>query len=335
MKRRMFLLVALTIMTGFGCNQDNNPSSPKVEQQTTTMEELAQLYQQREVEFLASIAKDSKLSHTVNSNCDAEEIHVPEDYSTIRAAVNAACAGSSIFVHVEGSPYNETVTVSQNDLKIIAKGDVTLNGNFIVQSHGVRIEQFNFIIPYSPNIGVWALSTASSLQILNNNFSGTSARVGVVLNVGSKDCLVENNQASGLMAGILVSSDRHAIRHNTCSNSLRSGIQVFGNNCKLTNNITNSNTSDGISINGINNVLEGNICNGNSLEGMDVQSAQNTIGPGNVCNFNQGYGISLTSRNGGNTVTGNRFQCNRNGAIYNLSSSNNIFENITSSPDCD
>ena len=335
MKRKGLFLATVAVVTVLGCEQGSHPNAPQVGPPTAQLAKIEKQFLQREREYLAARDKRSTPSRLASSNCDPQELHVPGDYATITGAVNAACAGSGIIVHVEGSPYNEVVWVSQNNLRIVASGDVTLNGTFIVQSSGVRIEQFNFNIPSSPNIAVWAYSTARDLEVLNNRFNGSSSRYGVVLNVGSQDCLIEKNRGDGLAMGILASGQGHTLVRNEFRGSAFKGIQLFANSSLLVGNTSSSSVLAGIGVNGANNVLERNRCTLNGTHGIDVQSGPNTIGPGNVSNFNQGYGISLISQTGGNTVTGNWFQCNKSGPIFDQSPGNSIFENITTSSDCD
>src|SRR5262245_61304893 len=80
-----------------------------------------------------------------------EVIHVPSDYATIQAAVNAASEGA--IIQVAAGTYNENVLISKSGLRLHAAAGAVLDGN-------------------GTGIGIYVLGTSSAAPVTDVEISG-------------------------------------------------------------------------------------------------------------------------------------------------------------------
>lgn len=308
MKRSLFLLAAFALMLSLGCDNAKKPLAPEnstTPQAETTLEKAA------------------------------ATIVVPDDYATIQAAVDAANPGNKIIVKASGSPYNEVVLVTKPDIEITAKGSVTLNGNISVAANNVKISHFNINVLIPPGVGPDAgigVGAVSGVKIAHNTITGNSR--GIILN-GSTGCLVQNNvcRTTFPFDGILLYyyANGNTITKNTCTGNSEGINLVFSDNNEVSFNDCSTNRQSGINVGGSNgNKFKNNTCNRNGT-GLTVNpnSINNSFGPGNTANFNNAYGIILSSGADNNTVKKNDFHCNTLGDILDLGTGNTFIENST------
>jgi len=324
MKRLLLFAAAFALIACLGCDQSKNPASPK--DAALVGDEIAP---QR------ADADDAELSAQEQNGPEnqsaAATIKVPDDYPTIQAAVDAANAGDKIVVKASGSPYNENVFIRKADLQITAKGSVTVNGSFLVQANGVKIDYFhvNVLLPPGGPDGGIDIGAVSGVKIRHNTITGNNR--GIFLN-GSTDCLIEKNTCTGLPAdGILLyyNANGNTITKNTCTGNIEGINLVFSNNNEVSFNDCSTNRQSGIALNGSNNKFKNNVCNRNGT-GITANpgAGSNSFGPGNTANFNVSYGIILALANN-NTVKKNNLHCNTVGDVLDFGTGNTFINNST------
>ncbi|MCP3894566.1 MAG: hypothetical protein GY706_08040 [Bacteroides sp.] len=242
-------------------------------------------------------------------------LHVPTEYPSIQAAVDASVGGETIIV-ADGT-YTENVTVDKSVIIKSEKGShmttVTaeneLDHVFEVVAENVTIEGFticgayNSYIQQSPYSGIYVTSTASSVSIINNHLGSSSCRNNSGITIYASNCTIAGNFCEwNSWVGIRMYGQNSLISSNECSHN-RDGIllsQASGNT--LTGNITNSNGYKGIFVlsSSNNNVFENNNC----LDGIRLQQSSN-----NSLNGNSGSGtnanIFLDSNSNNNIISGN------------------------------
>ena len=159
-------------------------------------------------------------------------IYVPDDYTTIQAAVDAASAGDTIYV-LHGS-YT-----------------VNVNKQLTLQGEGANVVT---VTAASTSDHVFEV-TANWVNINGFTVRGATSRpkAGIYLGSGVGHCNISNNIASNNYYGIyysiyLDSSSNNTLTSNTASNNNRHGIDLWYSS---SNNIYNNNVSnngDGISL---------------------------------------------------------------------------------------
>src|SRR5215472_10112464 len=106
---------------------------------------------------------------------DVEVLHVPRDYATIQAAVNAASEGTMI--QVAAGTYNENVVISKSGLRLHAAAGAVLDGTGLA------------------GIGFHVLGTSTAAPVTDVEISGFEVEnfnSGIVLQLGSQ-LLVHHN----------------------------------------------------------------------------------------------------------------------------------------------
>ncbi|AYV86829.1 MAG: hypothetical protein Sylvanvirus10_26 [Sylvanvirus sp.] len=165
--------------------------------------------------------------------------HVPSEYSTIQSAVNASVAYDIILIHT--GFYNESITIPSglNSLKILRKGQVTLDGQstlgsaFTVQANNVEIRKLR-MINYT-NIAVVALSPASGLRLIQNVFVSCKQ----VVQVSGLLSFIYKNKCNTGSVGFQISGKDHYIIQNQLQSYTSTALDAstFGNhfiaNCIL------------------------------------------------------------------------------------------------------
>ncbi len=343
MKRFILCPVAFVMLVWLGCDKAQNPISL---QNSSANGEEADLK-----ETLADSAQEQSAVSAKQNNANqiaAAAIRVPDDYSTIQAAVDAANPGDKIIVKASGSPYNEhIVKVNKTGLRLTAAGSVTLNGHIFVWANNVEIDHFNInVVTPSSGGGIEVQhpsgGTLSGVKIRHNTITGNPIQSRGIWMSGAMGCLVTKNTCTGhLLEGIGLSNANGNVisQNNFTGNGLGIGLGASDNN-EVSFNDCSASTYRGIDVGGDSdgNNVKKNVCNRNGDSGIAVSSSSddNTIGPGNTANFNSQYGIILFPAVSNNTVIKNDFHCNTLGDIFNLAGTDNKFiENSTGPlPEC-
>ncbi len=140
---RYVVLVLVLALTASACGDDDDTASPETAESTTTTTTPATT-PESETTTTAALVGDA-----AEGAEDAQNVlHVPADFDTIQAAVDAAQPGDLVLI--EEGTYNEAVIVQTDDIVIrgVDRNTVILDGQhaedkqngFIVFSNGVAIE---------------------------------------------------------------------------------------------------------------------------------------------------------------------------------------------------
>ncbi len=147
---------------------------------------------------------------------NAAEIRVPEDYSTISAAVSSAAPGDTILIEPGTYEENVEIIVPRISIQSTDGAEVTvIKGEFKILTDGVTISGFTIT---SPGNGI-VIENASNVTITSNTISGNHED-GILLTGDCSDILIEDNQISDNWdAGIdlLSSGNNYTIRGNNIS----------------------------------------------------------------------------------------------------------------------
>jgi nitrous oxidase accessory protein NosD len=223
-----------------------------------------------------------------------EVLHVPNDYPTIQAAVNAASEGA--IIQVAAGTYNEKVLISKSSLRLHAASGAVLDGNG------------------TGGIGIYVLgaSNAPVTDVEISGFEVENFNSGIVLQSGT-ELLVHHNDVHdnssnnpmlplGDATGIeLRSTDHTEVSENFVHHNGARGIVVrlgSQNNMIRVNRVEDNGFQYGQTRGGIGIGLTGNATNDNRIEENEV-------------NNNNGWGIQLTRPNNTVPLTGNMVLQNR------------------------
>jgi parallel beta-helix repeat protein len=247
-----------------------------------------------------------------------ELVIVPQDYSTIQEAINAASEKATIFVkqgiYYENLVIDKPLSLSGEDKKtlVMGSGGVDDANVFCVKSDNVKI--FGFTIK-SLNYST-SKEHANGIKINGNNIS-------------IHDNLIENT-----FWGILCPIQSFVnIYNNTIRATFKEGIRFYGGNLNLilTNNIT-ENAGSGIAIEGYSNTICGNKIVNNKI-GIGIGASYSLL-YGNNITQNSEIGIYFSGSSNiisANWISDNKwgiyfppyFSAPNNNKIYN----NNFFNN--------
>jgi len=232
--------------------------------------------------------------------------HVPQEYSTIQAAVNAAQAGDTIEVSAGTYSENVLVTVSvtivgENAMTTIVDGGAA-DTVFRIQANNVQIRQltirnggnrFNGINVFYPYDG----AIIRDNRIINN-------AIGVALSQSDGNTVENNVLINNAMYGVTSAdfSSSNIIRNNTISESAY-GVQLSDtSNSQVTYN-TISDTSYGVYVPfSNNNNVSANTLNNNSWNIYLVYSNSNIVGENSVSGGSVGIQVM---RSQGNSILNN------------------------------
>ncbi|NNK02723.1 MAG: hypothetical protein HKP58_20105 [Desulfatitalea sp.] len=294
---------------------------------------------------------DSDISDVVFSAAVIPVVHVPSDYATIQAAVDAAAEGGTIIV--DDGVYTENVSIaksitieSQNGYQTTAV--VAANAGrhvFTINAPNVTIQGFDisgahnyyraaiyfgagsdngkaldnrcgYSDIYRNYIGIYVFDS-NNMDIANNicNYWGPYG-IYIDQSNGSRfsDNIIEDHGMEGiyLRDGISCTISGNAITR------CRRGIEVFGaENCTIADNSTSANTQDGIhTINcGIGISISGNTSDSNAEVGIFVESSSHAVVMDNSANWNDLSGIVIYSSSSSN-VSRNTVTWNDDYGIY-------------------
>ena len=264
-------------------------------------------------------ARLALLNNDVSRGGCVQTAIVPDDYLTIQEAMDAVCKNGTIIVNK--GYYSEDVLIDKSGLRIIANGDVTVNGCFFLYSNLNKVEIQNFKInPDGPSDNGYNGIYGYGLQggkIMQNIIRGIGTKgYGIVLE-NSNGVTIKQNQVSDFEWGIvfksvngLKSSSHNIIEDNTvtgityascigldgdCDNNLIMGNLVTENTSTVNAGIFCYNyISDGILTD--NNIIKNNEVTFNEWTGIWIDGGKNNvIGPNNICNnSNTDIGIYLS-----------------------------------------
>ena len=210
------------------------------------------------------------------SSASASTLHVPDDYSTIQAAVNAANAGDVVIVR-DGT-YTENVDVKK---RLTIRSE---NGADFTTVKSTKPSEFIFEI------------RAGYVNISGFTVIGTTANCdGIAL--FSNYCNISYNTVSNNTYGIkIVYSNNNKISGNIISNN-NCGIDIAfsSNNLISNNNIMNNKGSAGIYIDFSNSNIINNNTILNNHHGLKLEGSKDNIITNNSVKNNKGCGIYLNN----------------------------------------
>ena len=220
---------------------------------------------------------------TLSSNTIYNAIYVPDNYSTIKEAVNAANAGDTIIVR--SGFYHESVVLNKM-LALIGDGMPTISAH---DSDCIAISANHCIV--------------KGFKCINAPYynSGIELRQGAVWNI------IANNTCEYNGGGItlLGRNDNNTISNNTIHKNGDNGIYIGGseNNTISNNEITYSNYNDVYSYDGYgiymsgstNNTIINNKITENKEEGIYIEGSSNNRFVDNVISRNNDNGVSLST----------------------------------------
>lgn len=285
-------------------------------------------------------------------------VRVPQDRNTIQLGVDAANPGDIVLV--DKGCYKESVIVSKNSIRIVAKEQYgailesnSSTENAIKLDNTYNVEIFGFIIQNSHR-SIW-IYRGGYHRIIKNIFQNHNAdgiifedstgnflyqniirynfSVGVLLgwsNPGSKsnwlvENVINNNGGHGLEIWTPNATGNAIINNNIFGND-GEGIFTKGQNTLVYGNQVNHNTSNGVKFQyGNNSVAAKNGIKANICDGIDISSDKN-IAFANCVEKNRGTGIQICGDE--NIVQANIVINNKGGDIEN-NCNNNIFDNRT------
>ncbi len=236
-------------------------------------------------------------------------IYVPDDYSTIQAAVNAASPGDTIIVR-DGT-YNGNVKV---DKRLTLRSE---NGSDKTIVQAANSEDHIFKV------------TADRVNISGFTVRGASDDTGIYIYCAN-NCVISNNTCSNNEYGIkLDGSTNNSISGNTVCNNDRDGIDLWdsSNNTITGNNVSNNNDYGIRLYYSSNNIITGNNASNNNDDGICLSYSYNNSIVKNTCTKND-IGIFLWGSSN-NYVTSNNCSVNRNEGLYlkHKSTKNSILDN--------
>jgi parallel beta-helix repeat protein len=221
----------------------------------------------------------------------AATIVVPDDYSTIQGAINAATAGETVYIK-EGT-YVENVVVNKTLWLIGASREETI-------VDGRTTPRGNAIVVTADGVTVTNLTTA-------NDVTG-------IWTASSNNMIVENNIVNSSEIGIYVNSSSNTLDGNNVSECVFQGIQLS----EASGNTVKGNTIEfchqGLAINfSSNNLVTQNTVMNNIYEGDGIfltESPYNTLTENNITSNSHGVGLvgSNLSSFYHNNFVGNTYQ---------------------------
>jgi len=250
------------------------------------------------------------------SSVSASTLYVPDDYTTIQAAVDAAGPGDVIVVR-DGT-YKENVDVNKPHLTIKSENgaDKTTVGA-VASTYGDSVFEvtedyvniIGFTITGSRNQMDISLNIAHHCNIQNNNISSAS-HYGITLSESSINNII-NNTITCAEQKIVISLS------NSFSNNINNNI-ILGN-------------FKGICLSeGSKNIISNNTVSYNTNEGIYISDSKSNIIRNNTVLHN-GNGIDLDEESENNNITNNVVLHNKRGINSRSHFPNNICNNIVSS----
>lgn len=228
---------------------------------------------------------------------ESSVLRVPQDYPTIKQALNATDPGDTIIVS-EGTYAEGEIWITKPNLTLIANGTVVVDGLqegwvFYVIADSVTIKGFTVkrsaVGWYYSGI---CLDHAHNCTIENNTVINSGD--GILLFASSNNTVAGNNASFNHGHGILLDySDYNIVTNNTATNNYYNGINVriSADGNTLSGNMATNNRFSGISVSGVNNTLIKNTATNNKSCGIKLSDSSTRVGlrynnmTGNVYNL--------------------------------------------------
>jgi len=270
-------------------------------------------------------AGSNKAPHGYSNSVTANSgtILVPDNYTTIQEAINAAEEGDTIFVRA-GTYYEHLVVDKPLSLVGEDRHNTTIDGNgtrIIIHLKANNINLSGFTIE-NGELGIlfwYSHNSNSTGNAVSNNV------YGIYLYYSRDNVFTCNTVANSSQYGIyIIGSGYNVFTCNTVANSSQYGIYLgsSGHNALAGNNIL-SNNKEGIYLHHSDgNVLSGNIVS-NNRDGIHLGDSDDNVLSGNIVSNNRD-GINLYySRD-------NVFTCNTvaNSSLYGISFSSSSHNKI-------
>jgi hypothetical protein len=250
--------------------------------------------------FISLMIMCATTTHRGNAS---KTIVVPDNYSTINAAVDHASSGDTVLVkrgtYNENLLINKSLTVmgeeSENTI-VIGTGGFNRGQSTVftlaadhVKISGFTIESLNYSTASDHATGISV--EGDNCTITGNNIRNTY--YGIFCSLQSSTTISRNNITSNFKDGIrFCGGSLNKISENDIAGNAKSGIAIEGySNTISRNNITNNNI--GIGIASSYSLVFGNILTGNSNSGLYFASSNNTISANNISGSK--WGIYFTS----------------------------------------
>jgi parallel beta-helix repeat protein len=249
------------------------------------------------------------------SSVSASTRYVPDDYTTIQAAVDAA--GPEDVILIRDGTYKENVKVNKAHLTIksengtdkttVEYADDTDNVFEVTEDY---VNIIGLTVKGHSGGGVY-LNIVHHCNIQNNNISTSGGYAyGIYLSESSSNDIINNTVSNNWHGGIyLENSLSNSINNNTISNNVFKGIYLIGGSKNIiSNNTVAYNQFDGISL---------EVSTSNGINNNTVSHNEN--------------GISLSVRSENNTINNNIVSHNERGIDCQVSNNASISNNIVSS----
>ena len=250
-----------------------------------------------------------------DENSSSATIYVPDAYSTIQEAVNAASPGDTIIVR-DGT-YRENIDVTKRltiksengSVNCIVEAEDRDDNVFEITTNYVNIS--GFTVKDAAGISSMQLNRADYCNISNNNVMGKGSNSfnGILLSHSSNNIISNNNNYNNQHGIRLDYSSNNTIKNNDNRDNLIDGIALFfssNNNTITSNNNYNCESNFGIYIfSSSRNTIENNNNHANA-RGIYLNYASNNIISNNA-NTNNSYGIYLQHHSSNNKIYLNNF----------------------------
>ena len=265
----------------------------------------------------------------------ASTIYVPENYTLIQDAVDAASPGDTIIVR-EGT-YEENIEVykrltirSENGSdSTVVQAEYPDLPVFEVAADYVNLSGFTVKGAYEDH-GIYLYSAdycTISNNICSENEEGILLIVSENNNISNNNCYLNNDSISIFL------SNSNNISNNVCSDNVDDGIYlIMSNSNNISNNVCSDNGDDGIKLymSDSNNISDNN-SPANNFSISLTDSANNSVS-GNVCSYSSVCGIFIAGSTN-NSISNNHGTYNYAGIGLMNSNDNSIFKNNCSEND--
>jgi len=227
---------------------------------------------------------------------------VPENYSTIQAAIDAAIPGANETIIVHPGTYYERITISKSNIEVIGLTGAIIDGS---NGGGGPGNVYNVVFITGDHV------TFSNFQVQGGTEIGTHG-IGVFGNYS----IVTGNTMTGNSIGVYTGASDSFFCVNTITGSFDSGayaLQCFNNT--VSGNQISNNQGYGIYIygspivEGVPNLIKGNTIANNGLTGLRVESSTSNYIQGNYIQGNE-EGLYLLE-SGNNILRNNTMESNR------------------------